>query len=62
MATEKVLCMAAMIIAGLLALVFLLDAALGVPFARASIAFDILVLIGAAFILWQGLETYKEVR
>jgi threonine/homoserine/homoserine lactone efflux protein len=62
MATEKILCMAAMIVAGLLALVFLLDAALGVPFGRASVTFDVLVLIGSAFILWQGLETYKEFR
>ena len=62
MATEKILCMTAMIVAGLLALVFLLDAALAVPFGRASIMFDVLVLIGSAFILWQGLETYKEFR
>lgn len=62
MATEKVLCMAAMIIAGLLALVFLLDAALGIPFGRASVVFDILVILGGAFILWQGFETYREFR
>ncbi len=62
MATEKILCMTAIVIAGLLALVFLLDVALGVPFGKASIVFDILVLLGASFILWQGVETYKEFR
>ncbi|MDB5351226.1 MAG: hypothetical protein JWN86_2473 [Planctomycetota bacterium] len=62
MAIEKVLCLSAMVVAGLLALVFLLDAALGFPFGRASLTFDILVLVGAACILWQGLETYKELR
>ena len=62
MATEKSLCMAAMIVAGLLSLLFLLDAALGIPFGRASLVFDILAILGGAFILWQGLETYKEFR
>ncbi len=62
MATEKALCMAAMIIAGLLTLVFLLDAAIQIPFGRASLVFDILVIIGGAFIIWQGVETYKEFR
>jgi threonine/homoserine/homoserine lactone efflux protein len=62
MSTEKVLCLAAVIVAGLLMLVFLLDAALQVPFGRASLIFDILAICGAAFILWQGLETYREFR
>lgn len=62
MATEKVLCMAAMIIAGLLTLIFLLDAAIQIPFGRASLVFDILVIIGGSFIIWQGIETYKEFR
>lgn len=60
METEKILCYAAMIIAGLLALVFLLDAALGLPFGRASIVLDVLILIGCAFVLWQGYDTYRE--
>jgi threonine/homoserine/homoserine lactone efflux protein len=62
MATEKILCMTAMIVAGLLVLVFLLDAALGIPFGRSGPVFDILVILGGSFILWQGLETYKEFR
>lgn len=62
MATEKVLCMAAMIIAGLLTLIFLLDAAIQIPFGRVSLVFDILVIIGGSFIIWQGIETYREFR
>ena len=62
MATEKVLCMTAMIIAGLLSVIFLLDAALGIPFSRASLTFDILVILGGAFIIWQGIETYREFK
>ena len=62
MSTEKILCLSAMIIAGLLTFVFLLDAAVGIPFSRGSVVFDVLASIGGAFILWQGLETYKEFK
>ena len=62
MSTEKILCLAAVIVAGLVILVFLLDAALSFPFGRASLVFDILAISGGAFILWQGLETYREFR
>jgi hypothetical protein len=57
---EKVLTFAAMGIAGLLTLLFLLDAALGVPFGRESIVLDVMFLIGGAFILWQSIETLRE--
>jgi hypothetical protein len=60
METEKILCMGAMIVAGLLTLLFLLDAALGIPFSRASIVLDVLFIIGGAFVLWQGYMTYRE--
>jgi threonine/homoserine/homoserine lactone efflux protein len=62
MSTEKILCLSAMIIAGLLTLLFVLDAAVGFPFSRGSVVFDVLASIGGAFILWQGLETYKEFK
>ena len=62
METEKVLCFASMIIAGLVALIFLLDVITGLPFGRASATLDILFVIGGAFVLWQGLETYREFR
>jgi hypothetical protein len=60
METEKILCMASMIIAGLLTLIFLLDAALAIPFGRASIVLDVMFIIGGAFVLWQGYATYRE--
>jgi hypothetical protein len=60
METEKILTLAAMIIAGLLTLLFVLDLALGIPFGRQSIVLDVLFLLGGGFILWQGLETYRE--
>lgn len=60
MELEKVLTFAAMIIAGLLTLIFLLDAALGIPFGRQSIVLDILFILGGAFVLWQSFETYRE--
>ena len=60
METEKILCFASMIVAGLVALLFLLDLGLGI-FGR-YIALDILFLLGAGFVLWQGVETYRELR
>jgi hypothetical protein len=62
MSSEKVLCWVSMIVAGLVAVAFLLDAALGLPFGRASILLDILFIIGAVFVLWQGIETNRELR
>ncbi len=61
METEKVLCYVAMAVAGLVCLIFLLDATLGV-LGRASIVLDILFILGAAFVLWQGIETARELR
>jgi hypothetical protein len=60
METEKVLCWVAMVIAGLLTLVFLLDAAIKIPFGGASRLFDILVVVGGALVLWQAISTYRE--
>jgi hypothetical protein len=60
METEKILTLIAIVVAGILTLIFLLDLALGLPFGRQSIPLDILFIAGGAFILWQGLETYRE--
>lgn len=60
METEKVLCIVALVIAGLLTLVFLLDLILGIPFGRASLVLDILFVLGGAFTIWQGIEAYRE--
>lgn len=62
METEKYLCFFAMIAAGLVILVFLLDAATGLPFGGASKVLDILFILGAALVLWQGIESYREFR
>jgi hypothetical protein len=60
MDTPKVLCWIAMIIAGLVCLIFLLDAALGIL--GRNILLDILFLLGAGLVLWQGIETTRELR
>jgi threonine/homoserine/homoserine lactone efflux protein len=60
METEKILTLIAMVVAGLLTLIFLLDLAVGLPFGRQSIPLDVLFLAGGAFILWQGYETLRE--
>jgi threonine/homoserine/homoserine lactone efflux protein len=61
METPKVLCYTAMIVSGLIALIFLLDAGLGI-FNRMSLALDIMFILGAAFVIWQGYETTRELR
>jgi hypothetical protein len=62
METDKVLCYSSLIGAGLVTLIFLLDLILKIPFGGASRALDILFVLGGAFILWQGYETYRELR
>jgi threonine/homoserine/homoserine lactone efflux protein len=60
METEKVLTYAAMIVAGLVGLIFLLDVTLKIL--NRNIVLDILFLLGAAFVIWQGYETSREFR
>jgi hypothetical protein len=60
METPKILCYAAMIIAGLVCLIFLLDATVGIL--GRNILLDVLFIIGGAFVLWQGIETARELR
>jgi hypothetical protein len=59
MEINKVLCYAAIVIAGLVTLIFLLDATLGL-LGRISLVLDILFIIAGTFVLWQGLETARE--
>lgn len=61
MQIEKIFCYAAMVVAGVLTLIFLLDAVAGV-LGRTSLALDILFILAGAFILWQGFETSRELR
>jgi len=60
MELPKLLCYTAMGIAGLTALIFILDAAVGVL--GRNILLDIFFIIGAAFVIWQGFETSRELR
>jgi hypothetical protein len=62
METEKVLTILSLVVAGVVILVFLLDAFTKFPFGRPHIALDILFILGGAFVLWQGIETYLEFR
>ncbi len=61
MEINKVLCYAAIVIAGLVTLIFLLDATLGL-LGRISLVLDILFIIGGACVLWKGLETARELN
>jgi hypothetical protein len=60
METDKVITYSAIGAAGLVGLIFLLDLTAGI-FGR-HVAMDILFIIGAAFLLWQGVETILELR
>jgi hypothetical protein len=60
METPKVLCYVAMAVAGLIGLIFLLDAALGLL--GRNIVLDIMFILGAAFVVWQAFETSRELR
>lgn len=60
MELPKLFCIIAMAIAGLVCLLFVLDAAVGV-FGQ-NLVLDILFILAGAFILWQGFETTRELR
>ena len=61
METEKVITYSAIGVAGIVCLIFLLDLAAGI-FGRQHRRMDILFILGAAFLLWQGVETVLELR
>jgi hypothetical protein len=60
METQKVLCYVAMGVAGLVILIFLLDAVAGVL--GRNIVLDVMFIIGGALVIWQGIETARELR
>jgi hypothetical protein len=60
METEKVMTYGAMGIAGLVTLIFLLDAIFGIV--GQNLTLDILFILGAAFVIWQSIETMREFR
>ncbi len=62
MSTQRIIVLVAVILAALLGLLFLADLALGIPFNRAAFLLDIGIIIAAALIIWQGVETFREVK
>jgi uncharacterized membrane protein len=61
MEIDKLLCFGAMGVAGLVAVIFLLDMVAQVLGGQ-SMILDIMFILGAAFVLWQGFETTRELR
>ena len=61
MEMEKLITYSAIAIAGIVCLVFVLDLAAGI-FGERHVAMDVLFILGAAFLLWQGVETVLEFR
>jgi hypothetical protein len=57
---QKGLCIAAMVAAGLLLILYGLDLAIKVPFGRKGITQDIVLVIASGLIIWQGIETWRE--
>ena len=57
--TSKKIVVGSMAVSALVALLVLLDLALGFPFNR-SYVMDILFLCGAALVLYMGYDTYQE--
>lgn len=60
MGLNKILTYAAIAVAGIVVLIFGLDLAVGI-FGR-LMTMDILFILAAAFLLWQGIETILELR
>jgi hypothetical protein len=58
MEIPKALCISAMAIAGLVCLIFVLDAAA----LSKTYVLDVMFILGGAFVLWQGFEAMRELR
>ena len=59
--SPKLLVQLSMGAAGLVALITVLDLAIGVPFGRAMV-FDVMFVISAALVLYLGWESYRELN
>ncbi|MEX2286461.1 MAG: hypothetical protein WD648_05175 [Planctomycetaceae bacterium] len=59
-ASQKLIA-ASIIVATLVGLVSLLDLIIGVPFGRQTVM-DVLFLIGAALVVYMGIDTYRETQ
>ncbi len=56
----KALCIAGMVVAILVLILFLLDLAVGVPFKRASVTLDVIFVLSAAILGYLSLMTLRE--
>jgi len=57
----KWLVLASVIVAGIVAFLFLMDLATGIPFGRPNPIADVLFVLASGAILYLGWETYREV-
>lgn len=57
---EKWFCWGSMGVAGLLLLLFLLDAILSIPFGGISVAVDIIGVVCCAILLYLGWNAYRD--
>lgn len=56
----KALCIAGMVVAILVLVLFLLDLAVGLPFKRASVTLDVIFVISALILGYLSLTTLRE--
>ena len=59
---EKGLCYGSMGVAGLLLILFLLDATLGFPFGRTSIVVDVFGILASALVLFLAFDAFRDLR
>ena len=59
---SKALTIFGMVVAGLVALLFLADLAAGVPFSRASTVMDIGALVGAVVLGYLAWDAYRDAK
>ena len=58
----KAMTIAGLVVAGLLALTFVADLALGVPFGRAQIMMDVGALVGAGLLGYLSWDAMREIH
>jgi hypothetical protein len=59
---EKWLCYGSMGVAGLLLLLFLLDAAVQVPFGRVSMVVDVFGILASGLVFYLAYDAYRDLR
>ncbi len=61
MNNPRIVILGSVIVAGLVAVLCVLDMAIGVPFARQT-TMDVLFLIGSALVIYMGIDSFRELR